>query len=160
MKIFDLIMTFIERLLANYSKNIKEPEYEIVEPFVEKPPEPKYLWDTKENTRHSVRVICDEEGLSLKEKNLICAVIQGESGFNAMAVNHNRDKNGRVLSTDWGVAQINDYYWIGGNKYFSSVEEVLNKPELSVRFMIKKYREGNLKLWVAFSSGSYKKYLV
>jgi hypothetical protein len=122
------------------------------------PPAPKYLWDTPENARHSVRVICDEEGLSVPEKNLITAVIAGESGFKNKAKLENK-KEGKVWSTDWGICQINDYFHIGPGKTFPSVKYVLENPDKVVRWMIKTYRAGHLDWWVAYKNGSYKKYL-
>ncbi len=118
-----------------------------------------YNWDGFANSRHSVRVICDEEGLEWDEKNLITAVIHAESGFNNKAKCINKKKDGTVSSTDWGICQINDYWHIGKGKSFESVEFVLSNPDKVVRWMIKMYRGGSLKLWVAYTNGSYKKYL-
>ena len=120
---------------------------------------PKYLWDNFANSRHSVRVICDEEKLTLQEKNLICAVIQAESNFNNKATCKNKNKDGIVTSTDWGVIQLNDKWHIGTGKSFASVEYVLSNPDIMVRWMIKMFRAGRLNLWVAFKNGSYKRYL-
>jgi hypothetical protein len=39
---------------------------------------------------------------------LALAVAKHESGFNPLAKNLNRDKYGNVISTDWGVMQLND----------------------------------------------------
>lgn len=125
------------------------------------PPIPKkYLFDTQQNTRHSIRIICDEEGLSVKEKNLICAVIEAESDFNNNAKRENIE-NGKVWSTDWGICQINDYYHVKptGGREFTSVEEILENPDEAVRFMIACYKTGNLHLWVSYSSGAYEKFL-
>ena len=119
----------------------------------------KYNWSGITESKHSVRVICDEQGLSLEGKNLICAVIQAESNFNINATNKNKNKAGVTVSTDWGICQINDYYHVGSGKAFSSVQEILDNPEKSVIFMIKMYRAGKLGLWVAYLNGSYKKYL-
>lgn len=116
---------------------------------------PKYSWATKTETRHSCRVIMDEEGLNWGDKELLCRVINAESGFNIKAINVNRDKNGNPLSTDYGICQINDYYHIGPGKNFKSVEEVLGEPEKSVRFMIKMFKAGKLNLWIAYKSGAY-----
>src|SRR4051812_21578297 len=80
------------------------------EPTIAPPPPPKYLWDTPSNVRHSVRVICDEEGLTLEQKNTLCATIACESGFNIHARHHNVSKSGKLLSTDFGLAQWNDFY--------------------------------------------------
>lgn len=88
------------------------------------------------------------------DKDLICAVIQAESNFNIKAVNKNT--NG---TNDYGVAQINDYFWIGEHKYFKSVEEVLNNPEKSIRFMCEMFLAGRLALWCAYTNGSFKKFL-
>ena len=97
-------------------------------------------------------------GVSYHLKNIITAVIQAESGFNIKAKNENK-RNGKVWSTDWGICQINDYWWIGSNKYFKSVDEVLNNPEKSVRFMVRQAKAGNLKLWSAFNNQSYLKFM-
>ncbi len=128
----------------------------------QKPPSPMppnaYLWDTPENSRHSVRVICDEMGLTLHEKNIITACIQVESGFKNSAIGRNM-KNGVLLSTDWGLVQINDYYNIGVGKYWSSVKQVLDNPDKAVRWMITMFKQGKLNLWVSYSSGAYLKYM-
>ena len=108
-------------------------------------------WDTPEKARHSARVIMDTFGLLWSEKDLLCAVIQAESGFNTKAVNQQ--------TKDYGICQINSFYWIGEGKYFASIEEVLNKPEKSVKFMVEQYRAGHLDYWVAYKNLSYKRYL-
>lgn len=129
-------------------------------PAVVVPPAPKYLWDTQANTRHSVRVICDEEGLSLNDKDIITACIQQESQFLNSAVCKNRDKTtGQVWSTDWGICQINDFYHIGPKKDFPSVQYVLENPDAAVHYMIKMKKAGHLSMWVSFSSGAYLRYM-
>ena len=116
----------------------------------------RYLWSNKRDAKHSVRLICDEEGLKLAEKNLICAVIEAESNFNTNAVNRNKDKR---ESTDWGICQYNSYWYIGKGKPIASIDEAVNNPEKCVRVMIRQFKKGRLKDWVAFSSGLYKRYL-
>lgn len=123
------------------------------------PQTPKYLFDTPQNARHSVRVLCDEANLSLYNKNVITACIEQESAFKNTAVNHNRDKNGKVLSTDWGICQINDYYHTGVGRAFKNAEDIVNNPEKAVRFMISMLKAGKIKLWVSYSSGAYEKYM-
>ena len=108
-------------------------------------------WDTPEKAKHSARVIMDTFGLLWSEKDLLCAVIQAESGFNTKAVNQQ--------TKDYGICQINSFYWIGEGKYFASIEEVLNKPEKSVKFMVEQYKAGHLDYWVAYKNLSYKRYL-
>lgn len=93
----------------------------------------------------------DEFGLSWAEKDLLCAVIRAESSFDIKAVNQQ--------SGDYGICQINQFFWIGQGKYFSTIEEVFNYPEKSVRFMCEQYKKGHLDYWVAYKNGSYKAYL-
>lgn len=151
---------FFARLFFPRPEEVKENP--VINPVPEPKPQPvpvPYLWDTPANARHSTRVICDESGLTLSEKNLICAVIMAESGFNNHAKCINKRKDGTVSSTDWGICQINDHWHIGQGKSFPSVEYVLQNPDKVVRWMIKMYKGGSLKLWTAFVNGSYKKYL-
>lgn len=117
-------------------------------------------WDTPQHAFHSVRVLCDEADLTIDEKNLICACIYQESQFKNTAKNANRSKiTGAILSTDWGLCQVNDFYHIGQDKDFPSVDFVLNNPAEVVNWMISMYKHGELKMWVSFSSGAYKKWL-
>jgi hypothetical protein len=118
------------------------------------------LWDTPEHSRYNVRKICDEMGLSAAEKNLICACIFQESGFLNTAVCHNKNSKGEVISSDHGIVQINTRWHIGEGKTFPSVEYVVNNPEIMVRWMISMYKKGLLRLWVSYTSGAYKRWLV
>lgn len=124
------------------------------------PPAPKYLWDTPEQARHSFRVICDEEGLSVPDKNLLSQVLNCESGFKVKTVHPNNDTR---KSTDFGVAdidqkigiaQFNDYWY----KDVISPEDALNDPEKASRVFISQFKKGHLKDWVCYSSGLYLKY--
>lgn len=132
-------------------------------PTPPKPPVPTtsaLLWDTPRHAFHSVRVLCDEAELTVDEKNIICACIYQESAFLNTAKNENRSKTtGAVLSTDWGLAQVNDHYHIGPDKDFPSVDFVLSNPAEVISWMISQYKHGNLKMWVSYSSGAYKKWL-
>lgn len=160
------IVQRILKLLAEWAGLIQKQQNTQVptpapKPPVEAPqplPGPKYDWDTPVLARHSVRVICDEEGLDTALKNTLCATIGAESGWNPKAKNENK-KNGKVLSTDWGICQINDYYHIGKGKSFPSVQYVLDNPEACVRWMCKQWRAGNQHLWSAYKNGSFVKYL-
>lgn len=128
------------------------------------------LFDTAQNARHSVRVLCDNSGLSIVPdveiegrlylaKDVICACIEQESNFNNAAINQNKNTAGKVLSTDWGLCQINDFYHIGPGKDFPSVDYVVENPGAAVQFMIDCYKAGELKLWVSYSSGAYRAFL-
>lgn len=121
------------------------------------PVPPKYQWDTPAQARHSVRVICDELGFSLKDKNEMCATVQVESGFNIHVVHPNRDENGKVLSTDYGICQWNDVYH---GQEITPIQ-ALDDPEKAVRLMAKYWKMGEQfkKWWIAYRSGAYKQYL-
>lgn len=114
----------------------------------------RYDWDTPTLARHSVRVICDEEGLTVEQKDTMCATIGAESGWKTSAVNYNK-KNGKVVSTDYGICQWNDYYH--GKEI--SPDEAVNNPEKAVRLMCAYWKRGQRDLWSAYKNGSYKKYL-
>lgn len=154
--------SIIERLIYWLTELLKvtpkdEPIAEVAPqpvPVVAPATPPEFLWDTVANTRHSARVIMDKYNLSKSEKDLLCAVIMAESGMNVKATNKNT--NG---SMDWGICQINDKYWIGEGKTFVSSDEVLNKPEKSIIFLVNAYKQGNLKWWYGYTNGSYKKFL-
>lgn len=132
------------------------------EPVVPPPPPPtpapKYLWNTRPACIHSVRVICDEMGLTWNQKAEICATIEAESNFDPKAKLQNK-KNGKVWSTDWGICQVNDFYHVGPGKAFASVQEILDYPERSVRFMCLCFKQGKIDLWTAHKNGSYKAFL-
>ena len=90
--------------------------------------------------RHSIRVMCDNAGLTFDAKNILTTCIYQESRFNPKAigsVNHDGTR-------DWGLCQYNDGhnpqtgapYWIGKGATFASTDDVLNDPEKNVRVMI------------------------
>lgn len=114
-------------------------------------PVPPYLWDTPENARHSLRVICDEEGLTVEQKNTMSQVVHCESEYKIAARLDNKDKNGNIWSTDAGLCQWNSY-WHGKE---ISTDEAFNDPEKAVRLMCQYVKNGQLKQWVCFSSGKY-----
>ncbi len=127
---------------------------EEVAPVVIDPPN-KYFWDTPASARHSVRLICDEELLTTEQKNTLCATVGGESGWIPTAVgppNHDGTR-------DYGLAQINSHYWIGEGKQFPSTDYVLTHPEECIRWMCKQWKMGYRDWWIAYKSGSYKRYL-
>jgi hypothetical protein len=106
-----------------------------------------------------VRVVCDEEGLTVVRKNDLCATIECESGgFNTKATHINYIwVNGirKVGSTDWGLCQWNDYYH--GKEI--TPQEALNDPEKAVRLMCKYWKQGLMRQWICYSAGLYEQYL-
>ena len=129
------------------------------------PPVEPLDFSTPQRAYHSVRAICDEMGLPLEKtvvvedmghfmpKDIICACIYQESQFDNRAVGKNKN------STDWGIAQVNDYWHVGKGKQFPSVEYVVLNPEICVRWMINCYLQGDLYMWSSYKTGAYKKWL-
>lgn len=139
-------------------------------PIVQAPVvESKYNWSASDLARHSVRVICDEEGLNLEQKNTMDATIGGESGWDIHAKRLNyafkdsgkKDANGKPIlikylaSTDTGICQWNDYYH--GKEI--TPDEAENNPEKAVRLMCAYWKRGQRDTWIAWKDGSYKKHL-
>lgn len=113
---------------------------------------PKYIWSNKTDACRAVRVICDEMGMAVWEKNEIASTIHAESNFNPRAYHLN--KNG---SFDAGIVQANSEYWIGPGKLFPSIEYVYENPEECVRWMCKEWRK-HKNWWIAYKNLSYKNY--
>ncbi len=123
-------------------------------------PDALLAWDTIEGAHHNVRAICDLVGLTFDQKQILTACVKVESGFDINAVHINRDGRGHILSTDYGIVQINDYYHIGAGKEFPTIEYVLANPEDCVRWMCTYYKtHGNLAAWVSCTSGAFKQWL-
>lgn len=120
-------------------------------------------WSTPQGAYHATRVICDELGLTLEQKNIVCACIYQESQFSNKAVGRNKDpETGKVWSTDWGIFQVNDHkgWHIGKGLRFSSVQDVLDHPEKAARWMIGVMKTtGKLQPWASYTTGAYKKWL-
>jgi len=137
---------------------IKPTDEMTVDPKPIEPVKETLAWETPEKARHSVRVICDEEGLTVEQKNTLCATVGAESGWKPRAINKNV-RDGIVKSIDYGICQINDYWHIGPTKYFKSPEEVLSNPEKCIRWMCKMWKAEKRNLLAAYNNGSYKRYL-
>jgi hypothetical protein len=123
--------------------------------------------------RHSIRVMCDEEGVDYRRntlidgkyvsaKDILTACIQQESGFNPKAIGKPNTNGTR----DWGLCQYNDGknaqgvpYWIGKGAAFASTDEVLNDPEKNVRVMIGMMKAGKINLWSSYSTGAFHPWL-
>lgn len=128
------------------------------QPEVEPAAPPRFLWATPAEAKVSVRAICKEEGLSAEQTNTLVATVAAESGFKNTAVNYNK-RDGKTVSTDWGICQINDYWHCGPGKSFPSVQYVKDNPEQVVRWMCRQWKAGNRHLWIAYKNGLYKQYL-
>lgn len=162
LELWKKVVALISQAPVENSENLIQPDESLPPPAPPLPIPPKYLWGTTGEVRHSIRVMCDEAGLSYTNKNIITAVIQAESQFNPRAVSPINNNGTR----DWGLCQFNDGknylgvpFWIGGSAEFKNTDEVLNDPEKNVRIIIREFKRGNLKWWKAYSSGAYRKYL-
>lgn len=159
---FEKFLFWLDTLLENifppaaYDKNPAELEMN-KEPIPTTPMEkPTYIWSPPDLARHSVRVICDEEGLTVEQKNTMCATIGGESGWDITATNKNiSPTTGKVTSVDYGLCQWNNVYH--GKEI--SPDEALNNPEKAARLMCAYWKRGQRDLWVAYKNGRYKQFL-
>lgn len=121
------------------------------------PVPPKYDWSTPETARHSLRVVADEEGLTAEQKDDFSRTMHCESGYNIHCVHPNL-YNGKVVSTDYSIFQINDHYHIGPGKDFPSVEYVMNNTTEVARWSARQFKAGNGHIWVCKSAGLSNKY--
>ncbi len=80
-----------------------QPQEPIQPPVVIAPP--KYLWNNVPNIRHSMRVIGDEYGMTVHQKDLLCDICGCESGFDIHAKLINNPR-----SVDRGLFQWNNLY--------------------------------------------------
>lgn len=90
------------------------------------PVPPPLLWDTPQNVKHSIRVICDQEGLTFLQKELACDICSCESGFKPMAKLVNGPN-----SIDRGLFQWNSLY------HPQITDKIAYDPEKSTRLACK-----------------------
>lgn len=122
------------------------------------------LWQLQhpKNKQYYISVAKQYADMYRTDGKLLCAVIEAESGWNPKAIN--RNING---TTDYGICQINDYWWIGedsrsakiGGYSFPSVDYVMNEPEMCISWMAEQFSKGRARDWCAYSNGSYIKFL-
>lgn len=143
---WEIIKAFLKGIFGPKPTPIPPPEPP--KPPVPAPEEPKYMWDTPLAARHSLRLICDEEGLTVEQKNLMSQVVHCESGYKIHAIHDNG------TSVDRGICQWNDFYH--GKEI--TPDEALNDPEKAVRLMCSYVKQGQITQWVCYSAGLYKQY--
>lgn len=145
------ITSLIKSFTAKFSQPMQNPT---------STPIPATLsWDNPAGTKKLIQQLCTDNNLNNDQADIICACIEQESQFNINAINYNRNAQDQVVSTDYGICQINDYYHIGPGKDFPNAQYVLENPDKCVEYMIKCYKEGHLDWWVSYSSDAYKRYL-
>lgn len=158
--LIETILAFADQLLQRLFKkkqsNVNIPTSETT-PVAEipKPETLKYDWSTQEKARYSVRMICDEEGLSVKDKNDLCATVGAESGWKPRQRSLKANFDGTY---DHGIIQLNEKYWIGEGKLYPNIEAVYNDPEGCIRWMCRNWKR-NKNWWYAYKNGSYLRYM-
>ena len=111
------------------------------------------------NNHHNVRALCDLEGLTFAQKEVLTACVKIESDFRTQITHPNFyfDSTGvkHLGSTDYGICQWNSHYH--GSEI--TPDQALNNPEMAVRLMCKYWLAGRMSQWVSYSSGAYKQWL-
>lgn len=109
--------------------------------------------------------ITKEEKLTPELTTNLLATLECEANFNNELTHPNKNAQGKTLSTDYYICQINDFYHIGKGKNFPSIQYVHDHPDEVVRWMCKQFKTGYAGLWVCYSGKDkdgvnyYKKYL-
>lgn len=125
----------------------------IVEPEPIKEPEPM---PEPETLQAMARRVCKEVGLTTEMTRHLMATIHGESGWNPKARGRNYDKKTKkLLSTDWGLCQLNDKWYVGPKCEIKTPEEAIANPEKCVRVMAKAWKKGRAVDWRAYKYKSY-----
>ncbi len=85
----------------------------------------------------AVQAFCFNEAGPLYQINpkLLKVIAQQESSLSANAINHNRNKQGRVLSVDYGLMQVNSVHIPNLKKLgiITDYQDLLSKPCLNVK---------------------------
>jgi hypothetical protein len=113
----------------------------------------------RESLADMVLRVCREEKLSATATAELFATISGESQFNPRAINNNRDEHNVIVSTDYGLCQLNSRWYIGPNKDVKTPDEALSNPEKCVRVMARAFKAGRADDWIAHRNGAYLMYL-
>ncbi len=134
---------------------------------IPQPPQPVSMTDiqqlVKTNNRNGFIGMCKriakEEGLTPELTTNLLATLECEANFNNELIHPNNNAQGKTLSTDFYICQINDFYHIGKSKEFPSIQYVHDHPDEVVRWMCKMFKAGKARLWVCYSKNLYQKYL-
>jgi hypothetical protein len=110
---------------------------------------------TKENRGQMVFRVCREEKLPASLAIELWATICGESEFNPNAKCFNKDHYGNVVSVDYGLCQLNSYWYIGPTKTVKTPFEALTNPEKCVRVMAKAFNAGRANDWIIHRTGKH-----
>lgn len=120
---------FIQKEVDALPKQAPTVAPEPLKPTIPTQPIAKYEWGTKDAVRHSIRVIADEEGLTVLQKDLTCDIAQCESQFDYMV-------RGKLDPRDRGLFQWNSHF------HPEITDEIAFDPEKNARLGCKAVKSG------------------
>ncbi len=115
-----------------------------------------YPLDKKKKLFIMARQVCLDKNLSPQMTAELLATIFGESFWNPFCQNENK-VNGKVVSTDFGLTQLNDFYFLKPRKMTG--EEAMLNPKLCVEIMADNFKQGHADYWIAHRNQSFRAYL-
>jgi len=145
LSLIQTIILLVKKALGLIQEEIKDIPKDTVKDTVEEE-YPRYQWDTIEHIRKSIRIICDEEGLTVAQKNMCCDIAACESGFNINAKLVNS-----VKSVDRGLFQWNSYW------HPEITDEIAYNPEKNTRLACKAIKQGKSKVYWSASMKCWNK---
>ena len=118
----------------------------------------EYAEEGRKEACKMAKRVCEEEGLPDWMKRELLGTIAGESKYNVFCINRNRDARGNVSTTDFGISQLNDFFYLRAHNMTG--DEALNNPEKCVRIMCQAFKAGRAKDWIAWRNHNWEKHLV
>ncbi len=168
METLKLILEYLMILFGFVKKEEKPIDYVPTTPKpIQQPMSEQPIESEKTRLQRRCKLICIEEGLTNGQIKDMMATITAESNWNPKAIRENKSK-GVVVSRDWGICQLNDYWYLRPLKLTS--DQVVNDPELSMRIMAKVWATGKIIVdgqtlyfsktdWIPYRTGKYKDFL-
>lgn len=131
--------------ITNNQPVIITPTNEVIpNPVIIPPVIEKYLWNTNENIRHSIRVIGNEEGLTVIQKDLACDIPWCESRYVIR-------QRGIIDPRDRGLFQWNSHY------HPEITDEIAFNPEKNARLGCKAIKAGKVHAYWSASEPCWNK---
>ena len=141
-----LIIKSLREIIRLLGLLIKQKQIEVWEKAkLPDPPPPPPPPPPPETIQDMVRRICKEEELTPEMSERLFKTIKCESDFNPKAIHKNT--NG---TTDYGIIQANDKWYIGPGKPIPNIDTALNNPQFCVRVMARAFKQGNARHWVCY----------
>lgn len=144
------IVADLWKKIFNIQKKIEELPKPTPEPIPTSiTPPSKYLWDTDDQIYHSIRLIADEEGLTVLQKDLACDIAHCESGTPERR--YNIKIRGKIDPRDRGLFQWNSHF------HPEITDEVAFDPEKNVRLGCKAIKQGKAHAFWSASQACWNK---